>query len=173
MYADDTSIIVTSPNLETLQEQNDKIFQDVNKWFKVNQLALNYNKTQYLQFNTKNSMDYTLKLNFKGNYVKNSPQTKFLGLTIDDTLSWKAHIDHIMSKLNTACFVVRMIQPIMSSETLRMVYFAYVHPILSFGIIFWGNQPHGEKIFKKQKGAVRIITHSKMSDSCRELFKRL
>ena len=74
-------------------------------------------------------MDYTLKLNFKGNYVKNSPQTKFLGLTIDDTLSWKAHIDLIMSKLNTACFTVRMLQPIMSSETLRMVYFAYVHNI--------------------------------------------
>ena len=46
LYADDTSIIVTSPNVETLQEQSDKIFQDVNNWFKINQLALNYNKTQ-------------------------------------------------------------------------------------------------------------------------------
>jgi len=104
-------------------------------------------------------MDYTLKLNFEGNYVKNSPQTKFLGLTIDDTLSWKTHIDHIMSKLNTACFAVRMLQPIMSSETLGMVNFVYVHSILSFGIIFWGNQPHSEKIFKLQKRAIRIITH--------------
>jgi hypothetical protein len=88
---------------------------------------------------------------------------------IDDSLSWKAHIDHIMSKLNTACFVIR----IMSTETLRMVYFAYVHSIISFGIIFGENQPHSEKIFKLQKRVIRVITHSRMRDSCRELFKRL
>jgi hypothetical protein len=39
----------------------------------------------------KNSTDYSLKLNFKGNHAKKSSQTKFLGLIIDDTLSWKAH----------------------------------------------------------------------------------
>src|SRR5215510_2455587 len=66
-----------------------------------------------------------------------------------------------------------MIQPIMSTETSRMVYFAYVHSILSFGIILGGNQPHSKKIFKLQKQIIRIITHSKMRDSCRELFKRL
>jgi hypothetical protein len=44
LYADDTSIIVTSPNLESLREQSEKIFQDVNNWFKINQLALNYKK---------------------------------------------------------------------------------------------------------------------------------
>jgi hypothetical protein len=98
-------------------------------------------------------------------------QTKFLGLIIADSLLWKAHIDHIMSKLNTAYFVIRTIQPIMSTETLRMVYFAYVHSIISFGIIFWRNQPHSEKIFKLQKRVIRIITHSRMRDSCRELFK--
>jgi hypothetical protein len=173
LYADDMSIIVTSPNLETLKEQSDKIFQDINNWFKVNQLALNYNKTQYLQFNTKNSKDYALKLNFKGNYVKISSQTKFLGLIIDDSLSWKAHIDHIMSKLNTVCFVIRTIQPIMSNETLRMVYFAYIHSIISFGIILRGNQPHSKKIFKLQKRVIRVITHLRMRDSCREMFERL
>jgi hypothetical protein len=173
LYADDTSIIVTSPNVETFQEQSNKIFQDVNNWFKINQLALNYNKTQYLHFNSKNITDCSLKLNFKGNYIKKSSQTKFLGLIIDDTISWKTHIDTTMSKLNTACFAIRMIQPLMSTETLRMAYFAYVHSILSFGIIFWGNQPHSDKIFKLQKRVIRIITQSRMRDSCRDLFKRL
>ena len=37
------------------------------------------------------------------------------------------HIDQVMSKLNTACFVIQTIQAIMSPETLRMVYFAYIH----------------------------------------------
>jgi len=55
LYADDTSIIVTSPNLENFETKIDNIFGNINNWFKVNQLVLNYNKTHYLQFNTKNS----------------------------------------------------------------------------------------------------------------------
>jgi len=61
----------------------------------------------------------------------------------------------------------------MSQESLRKVYFAYVHSIVSYGIIFWGNEAHIEKIFKIQKRAIRIITHSRARDSCRELFKKL
>ena len=106
LYADDTSIIVTSPNLENFEPQIDKIFRDINNWFKINQLTLNYNKTYYLQFNTKNSRDYVMKPNYQGNYVKSSSHTKFLGLIIDDSLSWKAHIDQMMSKLNTMRFVI-------------------------------------------------------------------
>jgi len=173
LYADDTSIIVTNPNLENYKKQINKIFRDINYWFKLNQLVLNYNKTHYLQFNTKNSREYVLKLNYQGNYVKSSPHTKFLGLIIDDSLSWKAHIDQTMCKLNTACFVIRSLQAIMSTETLRMVYFAYVHSIMSYRIIFWVNQPYSEKIFKIQKRVMRIITNSRMRDSYRELFQRL
>jgi len=70
LYADDTSIIVTSPNLENFETKIDNIFGDINNWCKVNQLILNYNKTHYLQFNTKNGWDYDLKLNYQGNYIK-------------------------------------------------------------------------------------------------------
>jgi hypothetical protein len=70
-------------------------------------------------------------------------------------------------------FYILCIQGMMSQETLRMVYFAYVHSIMSYRIIFGGNQPHSEKIFKIQKRVIRIITNSRARDSCRELFKKL
>jgi len=119
----------------------------------------------------KNNSDYDLKLNYQGNYVKSSINSKSVGLIIDDSLSWKAHIDQMMSKLNSACFVIQTIHAIMSQETLRMVYFAYIHSIMSHVIILGGNQPHNEKIFKIQKKMIRIITNSRAKDSCRELFK--
>jgi hypothetical protein len=115
-------------------------------------------------------VDYVLKLNYQGNYVKGSSHTKFIRLIIDDSLSWKAHIGHIMSKLSTAIFYVHgsvhrisipIIQAIMFTGTLRIVYFAYVHSFISFGIVLWGNQPHSEKIFKLQKRVIRIITHAR------------
>ena len=67
LYADNTSIIVTSPNSENFETKIDRIFGDVNNWLKVNQLILNYNKTHYLQFNMKNGRGYDLKLNYQGN----------------------------------------------------------------------------------------------------------
>ena len=84
LYTDDTSIIITSLDLENFETQIDKIFGDINNWLKKNQLVLNYNKTHYLQFNMKNSKDYDLKLNYQGNYIKSSTNTKFSGLIIDD-----------------------------------------------------------------------------------------
>jgi hypothetical protein len=130
-----------------------------------------------MKHNTYNLIRRTVQITFWNSTIrvimlKSSLYTKFLGLIIDDSLSWKAHIEHIMSKLNTACFVIRMIQAIMSTETLRMVYFAYIHSIMSFGIIFGGNQPYSE-ILKLQKRVIRIITYSRTRDLCRELFKRL
>jgi hypothetical protein len=151
LYADDTGIIVTSPNLENYEKETNKIFRDINYWFKLNHLVLNYNKTHYLQFNTKNSREYVLKLMYCGNYVKSLPHIKFLGLIISDSLSWKAHIDQMMSKLNMACFVIQTSQTIMTTETLRMIYFAYVHSVMIYRIIFWGNQPYSEKIFQNSK----------------------
>jgi len=102
LYVDDTSIIVTSSNLENCEAKIDNISGDINKWLKVNQLTLNYNKTNYLQFNMKNSRDYELQPNYHSNCIKSSSNTKFLGLTIDNFLSWKAHTDQMTSKLNTA-----------------------------------------------------------------------
>jgi len=73
--------------LENFETQMDKIFRDINNWFKINQLVSNYNKTHYLQFNTKNNRYYDLKINYQGNYIKSFTNTKFLGLIIDDSLS--------------------------------------------------------------------------------------
>jgi len=50
LFADDTSIIITSPNQEAHQRALNKTLSDINSWFKGNFLSLNLNKTYYLQF---------------------------------------------------------------------------------------------------------------------------
>jgi hypothetical protein len=50
IFADDTSIIITSPNQEGLQTALNKTLSDINSWFKANFPSLNFNKTYYLQF---------------------------------------------------------------------------------------------------------------------------
>jgi hypothetical protein len=42
-----------------------------------------------------------------------------------------------------------------------------------FNKFSWGQRTESDKIFKIQKRAIRIITNSRMRDSCRELFRKL
>jgi hypothetical protein len=58
-------------------------------------------------------------------------------------------------------------------DVLWSTYFSYVHSIISYGIIFWGNSSNSEEIFKIQKRIIRIIMNSSKNASCRQLFKEL
>ena len=87
--------------------------------------------------------------------------------------SWKDHIAAITSKLNKACYAIRSIKRFLSVNILRMIYFSYVHSVMSYGIIFWGNSHHSNSIFKIQKRIIRIITNTGSHDSCHQLFKQL
>jgi hypothetical protein len=74
-----------------------------------------------------------------------------------NTLSWKDHINHLVVKLSAASYSIRTLSAVMTQDSLRMIYFAYIHSIISYGIIFWGNSIHSNLIFKTQKRVVRII----------------
>jgi hypothetical protein len=45
----------------------------------------------------------------------------------------------------------------MSEASLLMTYYAYVHSVMSYGIIFWVNLAHSNLIFKIQKRIVIIF----------------
>jgi hypothetical protein len=107
--------------------------------------------------------------------INNTYNTKFFGLIIDSTWkSWKDQINHLVTKLSSAGYSIRTLSSVMSQESLRMIYFAYVHSIMSYGIIFWGNSTHSNLIFKiKKKRIVRIIMKTRNKDSCRPLFRQL
>ena len=51
-----------------------------------------------------------------------------------------------MSKLNTACYAIRYKEPFMTQETLRVIYFCYVHSILTYDIICWGKSSYYDNI---------------------------
>ena len=70
---------------------------------------------------------------------------------LDSKLSWKPHIDTIATKLSSAGFALRLFRPVLSLESLRMAYFSYLHSVMTYGIIFWGNSRHSSVIFRLQK----------------------
>ena len=136
LFADDTSIIVSNSNQIGLQTALNKTLSDIISWFKANFLSLKFNKMYYLEFRTKNCIDTTLDINYFNNTTANVTYTKFLGLVTDDTLTWDNHIDQLISRSNSACYLITAVKAIMSRSALRMLYFSYVHSVISYRLIF-------------------------------------
>jgi hypothetical protein len=97
----------------------------------------------------------------------------FLGLTLDTTLSWEGHKNKIIPKLNSARFALRTVKLFLCKEELKIVYFAYVHSVISYGIIFWGNAYSSKNAFLAQKRIIRNIMNANPTASCHGFFKRL
>jgi hypothetical protein len=79
---------------------------------------------------------------YKNKEIANTCNTKFLGLTMDNTFSWKNHIDTIVPKLSSDYFAVRAVKPFLSHESLKMIYFSYFHSIMTYALVLWGNSYH-------------------------------
>jgi hypothetical protein len=77
--------------------------------------------------------------------------TNFLGLTLNNTLSWRTHIDTIIHKLSLASFALRVVKQFSSQDSLKMVYYSYFHFVMTYGLIFWGNSHYSNIIFRLQK----------------------
>jgi hypothetical protein len=54
-----------------------------------------------------------------------------------------------------------------------MIYYAFFHLAMSYGIMFWGNSSHSSMIFRLQKKAIRIVEGCGNRVLCRNLFKKL
>ena len=68
----------------------------------------------------------------------------------DDTVTWDYHIDHLISRLNSACYAIRAVTAMLSRKALRNLHFSYVHSVVFYGIIFWGNTHNIIKIFRRE-----------------------
>ena len=77
------------------------------------------------------------------------------------------------NQIKRSHFCYESSKPFLSLDSLKLIYHSYFHSVLTYGIIFWGNTPHSNVIFKMQKKIVMIMTGIRNRDSCREHFKRL
>ena len=99
LFADDTTLYASHKNIKYL---NYMLQTDLNKldlWFRANKLSLNISKTNTMTIKPKDSpLKNELKLNNKTLPIVE--HTKFLGITIDNKLSWTTHINSIISKIS-------------------------------------------------------------------------
>jgi exonuclease III len=189
LFADDTNIFLSHPNLNTLTHIFNRELIQVSNWFKANKLSLNVKKTNYIHFTKKKHNTPPTHIMIDNTIIHPVEHTKFLGVIIDQNLSWKFHISKITNQISKNIGILRKLRNTLPKHILFSLYNTLILPYISYSNIAWAvtdytlehdhcpwTSPHSTKIdniFKLQKRALRIINNTDYSTHTKNMFHDL
>jgi len=147
VYADDTCLLLSSSNWETLRQKTELNFKKIIKWLNIKKLSLNFNKTMFMVFSINYTLppfeeitlhDCSIVSNCNCPKINIVKRIKYLGLIFDCNLKWNIHINSLIVKLRSLMFKFHILKHITSSHTLRIVYLSLYQSILQYGMVIWG-----------------------------------
>lgn len=167
-------MLVSHDSVEQIVLTSNTASQEMSQYCNNNGLNLNIDKTCYMRFLPKNSVtNYDLYLKISNKSIPSTETSKFLGVILDQKLTWEAHITMVCSKLSTICYIVRNLRDTVLMDTLKVLYYGLVQSQLQYGLIFWGNSRYFRQAFQSQKKVLRTMCKTHPLTSCKPLFKNL
>lgn len=152
-YADDSVLLYSCSNTEELIMQIESDLLKIETWFNANDLALNLNKTKYINFSLRQS-ELNLEIKYQKLTCNSELNTchchilqavssyKYLGLHIlvGSNLKWKTHINELGRKLRFVLFKFYHLKNKIGLSFLKTLYFALFYSLFNYGIIVWGGE---------------------------------
>ena len=179
LFADDTNAVYADKNLKSLETTVNQELCKLFDWLTANKLTLNIKKTNFVIFRpTQRKLTYYPKIMiFDNDQNKNvalecKEFVRYLGIIIDNNLSWKHHIDHVAIKMSRTVGLICKLRYFLPRHTLLTIYRSLVAPYLTYGLTAWGQayKSHLEKLLKLQKRALRFIYFSERNQHAIPLF---
>ena len=96
LFADDTSLFYSHKNINVLEEVVNAELGCISDWLVANKLSLNTNKSNFMIIKPRQKkLPKKIQLNINGEHLNESNYAKYLGVLIDNNLTWKQHIQHV------------------------------------------------------------------------------
>ena len=91
-------------------------------------------------------------LQLNSNIIERESSVKFLGVILDEHLTWKKHIQFIENKVSKNVGVLYKASKLINSKCLRSIYFSFIHSYVNYANIAWAstNKTNLKKLFGKQ-----------------------
>ena len=159
LFADDTNLFSSGSNDISLQDGVNNDLAIIAEWLKVNKLSLNRKKTHFMCFSAKNKSRPGISLQIDGEAIAEVNKSKFLGVVIDNKLSWKDHISFMCRKVARGIGVIIKARKVLYNESLKCLYYSFIYPYMIYCNRVWGSacKTNIEPLQVLQKRAVRII----------------
>lgn len=144
LFADDTNVFIAESNLQTLFSSANLVCDKLSDWFYANRLTVNISKSAFMIFFARTSDDQyilenKLELKLNNHQLSRVNKIKFLGLLIDDKLTFKQHIKDLTSKINNTNSMLFARKQFIPSNARRNLYLSLIYSKISFGIEIYGN----------------------------------
>ena len=168
LFADDTNTFVSGENEELAYDSANKVLEAIHLYMYANKLHINHNKVFYIHFrpkgrNASNETNFDLKLS--GKSIKQVTETKFLGVIIDENLSWLPHVNYLENKLKSCIGIINRIRDCIPPTLHKSIYHTLFESHLTYGLTVWGgiSQNRLKSLFILQKLCVRILFGDKVA----------
>jgi hypothetical protein len=107
LFADDASIYYSHSDIKQLEATLNSELQNLDIWMKSNKLSVNISKSNYLIFHpSKKKLSLNLILKYDNQILVQKRHIKFLGVYLDENLSWKIHINYISKKISESVGII-------------------------------------------------------------------
>src|SRR6218665_107548 len=128
LFADDTSVFITGEKDQTLFENMNCELPNISNWFNANFLSLSPNKSNYIIFTSpRNKLpeDPNKSIILTNIAIKRVSNVKFLGVIIDEHLTWKSHINLVKHKAAKMIGIIKRLKALPLSA-LKILYNAFL-----------------------------------------------
>ena len=171
-FADDTTLLFSHASLKYLRYCVETDLPVVQDWFCANKLTLNIDKSSMMIFG-KNNNSVDMEITLGGTVIPWVHATKFLGVWLDDKLSWSTHVTVIRKKLKSRQALLKRSKSFLNCHCMKILYFAQIQSILAYWIIVWGPmlKEYDLKMLQKiQNNCLKCIKpNQSLTDTNREL----
>ena len=176
LFADDTTIYIVSDSISTLQSSLQLCLDLSNLWLQKNGLTLNISKTKsMLIHSSRRKTEDGLQLSISGNVVEQVRCFKFLGVYINDTLTWYDHIDKLCSKVTRSLHLLRRLSWFLPKNLLLLFLKSYILPSFDYCDIVWSGCTKQQSLCLESLLTIgcRIVLHRNRNSSASAVRKEL
>ena len=161
-------------DIQTICECISRELDKLHVWLSVNKLSLNVDKTNFILFGNRKNID-NVCISMNNSIITRVRATKFLGVIIDEKLTWKDHISLVRSKLSKTVGIVYRIRHLFNRSALFILYCSLFLTYLTYCAEIWGNtyKSNTQCIFILQKKIVRIVYGANFRDHTDVIFQDL
>ena len=173
LFADDTALFCANKNLNQLKNNINTSLDNIANWLKVNKLTLNVDKSKLLYFDLAPACKRDVfDVYINGKPLEFNSKAKYLGVTIDNKLTWHQHIENIKNKINKGIGILKKMCHFLQEDTLVSLFNDFVKLYVDYGSLTWGGtaNTHLLKLERTLNKAVRIMAFRSKYKSAEPLF---
>jgi hypothetical protein len=173
LFADDSNLIFEHENLNQLTNIVNSELEKTAKWFILNKLSLNIEKTKFIIFHTQRKKIPDINpLVINRIPIEKVTEIKFLGVYIDEFLNWKYPLRIKNNQISRNLAIMNRLKNFIPLSTRKTLYHSLIIPHLSYGILAWGNSRSKESKHMKilQKRAVRFVVKASYNSHTSPIF---